>query len=105
MTDENKLQDTFAETCDKLNDAYVFCQKELNRLEEENTKLKSKLQLKETAYDFDIARLEEENAKLKKLLKIILSKTKIYWSMVFQKDIIKVELNEALLTKIDEVLK
>lgn len=31
--------------------------------------LKSKLQLKETAYDFDTARLEEENTKLKKLLK------------------------------------
>lgn len=31
--------------------------------------LKSKLQLKETAYDFDTARLEEENTKLKELLK------------------------------------
>lgn len=31
--------------------------------------LKSKLQLKETAYDFDTARLEEENAQLKELLK------------------------------------
>lgn len=33
--------------------------------------LKSKLQLKETAYDFDTARLEEENAQLKELLKEI----------------------------------
>ena len=31
--------------------------------------LKSKLQIKETAYDFDTARLEEENAQLKELLK------------------------------------
>lgn len=30
--------------------------------------LKSKLQLKETAYDFDTARLEAENAQLKELL-------------------------------------
>lgn len=40
-----------------------------NELIEENEKLKSKLQLKETAYDFDTARLEEENTKLKELLK------------------------------------
>jgi len=31
--------------------------------------LKSKLQLKETAYDFDISRLEDDNIKLKELLK------------------------------------
>lgn len=37
-------------------------------LSEENETLKSKLQLKETAYDFDTARLEEENAQLKELL-------------------------------------
>lgn len=40
MTDENKLQDAFAETCDKLNDAYVFCQKELDRLREDNNNLR-----------------------------------------------------------------
>ena len=47
----------------------------------------------------------EENAQLKELLRIILSKTKICYSMVFQKDIISAELNEALLKKIEEVLK
>ena len=36
---------------------------------EEWKDLKSKLQLKETVYDFDTARLEEENAQLKELLK------------------------------------
>lgn len=36
---------------------------------DENAQLKSKLQLKETEYDFDTARLEEENAQLKELLK------------------------------------
>lgn len=39
MTDENKLQDTFAEACDKLNDAYVFCQKELQKLRRDNDNL------------------------------------------------------------------
>jgi len=38
-------------------------------LSEENANLNSKLQLKETAYDFDTARLEEENAQLKEQLK------------------------------------
>lgn len=47
----------------------------------------------------------EENAQLKELLRIILSKTKICYSMVFQKDIISAELNEALLKKIDEALQ
>ena len=48
---------------------------EFNALEvaKENTELKSKLQLKETAYDFDTSRLEEENIKLKGLLKSSLS--------------------------------
>ena len=40
MTDENKLQDTFVEACDKLNDAYVYCQKELDRLREDNNNLR-----------------------------------------------------------------
>lgn len=47
----------------------------------------------------------EENAQLKELLRIILSKTEICYSMVFQKDIISAELNEALLKKIDEALQ
>jgi hypothetical protein len=42
---------------------------------------------------------------VKELLRIILSKTEICYSMVFQKDIINAELNEALLKKINEVLK
>lgn len=36
---------------------------------EEWQDIKSKLQLKETAYDFDTARLEKQNAQLKELLK------------------------------------
>ena len=47
----------------------------------------------------------EELAEVKELLRIILSKTQICYSMVFQKDIINAELNEALLKKIKEVLK
>ena len=48
MTNKNKLQDAFAETCDKLNDAYVFCQKELSRLVEDNNNLRlENLKLKE----------------------------------------------------------
>ena len=39
MADENKLQDIFAETCDKLNDAYVFCKKELQKLRRDNDNL------------------------------------------------------------------
>ena len=42
---------------------------------------------------------------VKELLRIILSKIKICYSMVYQKDIINAELNEALLKKINEVLK
>lgn len=40
MTDENKLQDTFEEACDKLNDAYVFCQSELKKLRQDNDNLR-----------------------------------------------------------------
>ena len=40
MTDENKLQDTFAEACDKLNDAYVLCKSELNKLIDDNNNLR-----------------------------------------------------------------
>lgn len=49
--------------------------------------------------------LYKELAEIKELLRIILSKIKICYSMVFQKDIINAELNEALLKKIKEVLK
>lgn len=40
MTDENKLQDTFVEACDKLNDAYVFCKSELQKLSQDNDNLR-----------------------------------------------------------------
>lgn len=66
-------------------------------LSEENSNLKSKLQLKETAYDFDTARLEEENTKLKELLKECKTPLEVYNEMFGNK--------EELLTKIDEVLK
>lgn len=52
-----------------------------------------------------IKELVEQNAQLKELLRIISSKTKICYSMVFQKDIISAELSEDLLKKINEVLK
>lgn len=42
---------------------------------------------------------------VKELLRIILSKIKICYSMVYQKDIINAEINEALLKKINEALK
>lgn len=70
---------------------------------EENAQLKSKLQLKETAYDFDTARLEEENAQLKELLKEckhIIGIEKDFASCHFE----EYKLVE-LLTKIDKVLK
>lgn len=40
MTNGNKLQNEFAKTVDRLNDAYVYCQKELNRLREDNNNLR-----------------------------------------------------------------
>lgn len=39
MIDENKLQDTFAEACDKLNDAYALCQSKLQKLRQDNDNL------------------------------------------------------------------
>lgn len=35
-----KLQNEFAKTVDRLNDAYVYCQKELDRLREDNNNLR-----------------------------------------------------------------
>ena len=43
MTDENKLQDTFVEACDKLNEAYVFCRNELQKLRQDNDNLEGLL--------------------------------------------------------------
>lgn len=74
----------------------------------ENTELKSKLQLKETAYDFDTARLEEENTKLKELLKEckhIMSIEKDFASCHFEKDKLcklLTEINQALGGRIDD---
>ena len=39
MTDENKLKDTFVEASDRLNDAYVYCQKELQKLRQDKDNL------------------------------------------------------------------
>ena len=64
--------------------------------------LKSKLQLKETSYDFDTARLEEENTKLKELLKEcrkIMCIEKDFASCHFEKDKLC-----KLLTKINQAL-
>lgn len=68
--------------------------------------LKSKLQLKETAYDFDTARLEAENAQLKELLKQAETQIIAYKNndtlperALYEKEV------EELLGKIDEVLK
>ena len=44
----SKLQDKFVKACDKLNEAYVFCQKELDRLRDNNNNLAlENLKLKE----------------------------------------------------------
>lgn len=76
----NRVEGIYAYTAEYLNNMYrprngeriiakVPSYEEWQAKLEENAQLKSKLQLKETAYDFDTARLEEENAQLKELLK------------------------------------
>lgn len=70
------------------------------RLIEQNAQLKSKLQLKETAYDFDTARMEEENAQLKELIKSALSwlpdSSKLRGGRYAQIQNLKRKINEAL---------
>lgn len=70
---------------------------------EEWKDLKSKLQLKETAYDFDTARLEEQNAQLKDLLK----ECKIYVENFIEGSTLINEhhISYILLQRIKEVLK
>lgn len=82
--------DIACETVNKLLD-------ERKSLKEQNAQLKSKLQLKETAYDFDTARLEEENAQLKELLR----ECKQYIDIWGYTD----KHGNLLLPQIDEVLK
>lgn len=65
---------------------------------EEWQELKSKLQLKETEYDFDTARLEEENAQLKELLRECLAHLTIgkYGTSVTPLNILCDEVEEVL---------
>ena len=71
-------------------------------LQAENEQLESKLQLKETAYDFDTARLEEENTKLKELLKEANNWLKAFYAYE-QSDFVREKVKQCL-TKINQVL-
>ena len=105
MSNKNKLQDKFADTCDKLNDAYVFCQKELDRLRRSNNDLSvENLKLKENIHSMlftdDVVQERYDKAKEEiKELKDLLKEAQKVFKLAYN-----AYENENLIARIDEVL-